>query len=57
MTGAGADTGRCRRPGCTSPAFRARDELSYATDHYVWICLSGHKVPEERPAARDRTVA
>jgi len=52
MTAAGTDTGSCRRPGCTAPAFRAHDELSYATEHYLWICLSGHVVAEQRSDAR-----
>ena len=52
MTGAGEETGTCRRPGCSSAAFRAQDELSYAREHFIWICLAGHVVHEEGPTAR-----
>lgn len=43
----------CPRPDCTSPAFRTYDDLSYATGHYLWICLSGHEVHEEGPVGRE----
>jgi hypothetical protein len=56
MTERANSTGVCPRSDCTSPAFRTYDDLSYATGHYLWICLAGHEVHEPGPAS-GRSVA
>ncbi len=49
MTDRAKTTGVCPRPDCASPAFRAYDDLSYASGHFIWICLAGHEVHEAGP--------
>ena len=38
----------CRVRGCSQLAFRSSDTLSYAAGHWVWTCVAGHEIAEER---------